>query len=158
MTTRSIAWIVGSVVAVDGLLVLIGAGPDLLLVAAIVTAIGAIVWATQPLLADAPRPGASGPPVDAPAPATPDLRTAALRHAFGSSGSSQHHAERIRERLVAVVDEQLLTVHGVDRTTDPGRARAILGPELSRLVDDPSSVRRLSPNRLDRLLGRVEAL
>lgn len=158
MRVRTIAVLVGAVAVTEGFLIATDAGPDVVLVATIVVAIGVVLWATRPLSTNAPRPGASASPTDPPMPASPDLRAATLRQAMSGGGSSQHHARRVREQLIAIIDDQLVTVHGIDRDVEPDRARRLLGPELTRLVDDPTSIDRLTERRLDRLLTEAEAL
>jgi hypothetical protein len=158
MRARTIAAIVAAVVVTEAFLLATDTGPDVLLVAVIVVAIGLGVWANRPLSADSPRPGDASAPTDPPAPASPDLRAAALRQALGGGGSAQHHARRLREQLIAIVDDQLATAHGIDRATEPERAQQLLGPELTRLLHDPASVDRLTERRLGRLLTEAEAL
>lgn len=158
MRFGTIAVIVGAILVTEAFLISTDAEPDVVLVATIVAAIGVAVWATRPLSADAPRLGLGHQTTEPPAPATPDLRAAALRQAVGRGGSSEHHAQRLRSQLIAIVDDQLLTVHGVDRAADPDRAHALIGPELTRLIHDPTTVDRLSERRLDRLLTEAEAL
>lgn len=158
MSGRAVTAIVLAVVAVDALLVVLDADPDLLVVAVIVAAVGIAIWAARPLSADAPRPDAAAEPVAPPTPSTPDLRTAVLRQALGGGGSSVHHAERIRDQLVAIVDDQLIVAHGIDRAEEPERAQRMFGRDLARFVADPSSAHRLNRRRLDRILTQIEAL
>ncbi len=158
MSARTVTAIVAAVVVTEALLITTDTGPDVVLVAAIVLTIGIALWATRPLSADAPRPALPSSPSEQPPPTSPDLRAAALRQAVGDGGSRDHHARRIREQLITIVDDQLLTVHGIDRAAEPERAHRLLGPELNRLVHDPASVDRLTERRLDRLLTEAEAL
>lgn len=62
-------------------------------------------------------------------------------------GSGRTDTTRIRERLLAVMDERLLADHGIERTAHPEAADELLSPRLLRLVNGPppqlTSVREL---------------
>jgi hypothetical protein len=45
--------------------------------------------------------------------------------------------------LVDLVDDRLLAEHGIDRTSEPQRAAAALGPLLTDFVTNPPSAKRL---------------
>ncbi|HEX6077122.1 MAG TPA: hypothetical protein VFZ32_17905 [Micromonosporaceae bacterium] len=59
--------------------------------------------------------------------------------------------------IVGVVDERLWLRHGVDRRSDPGRARALVPDELWRFVTSPPR-RMPRPARLTRLVRQIERL
>lgn len=156
MSRAAVAWTVGAVVVAGSVLVVTDTGPDLFLVATIIVAGGTTVSVVRGIADRSTRPTLPPAPTEPPPPAPPDLRAGVLRQALGDGGSQAHHAERLRDQLAAIVDDQLMTVHGVDRATEPERAHRLLGAELTEFLGAP--IGRLNPRRLDRLLARVEAL
>lgn len=145
-----------AVVAVEAVLLVTDTGPDVWLVAAIVLAIGAGTWMAASTAGSVARP-ATAPAVQQPSAERPDLRTSALRQAVSGSGTDVRHAERVRRQLVDLVDDHLADVHGIDRATEPERARDVLGPELARFVDEDAPT-ALTARRLDRIVGIIERI
>lgn len=66
-------------------------------------------------------------------------------------------AASVQPALVELVDERLRARHGVSRTSDPERARQLLGPELWKFVNEPVS-RRPTARDLAPLVAAMEAL
>jgi len=64
---------------------------------------------------------------------------------------------RVHQSLVRIVDDRLQAHHGIDRSSQPEQATALLGPELSTYVDQPPD-REAHPRRLHDLIDRIEAL
>jgi hypothetical protein len=64
---------------------------------------------------------------------------------------------KVRPRLAEVVDERLRQRHGVDRATDPARARAVLGDPLWTFVTTPSR-RPPNPRELEQIVSALEKL
>lgn len=65
----------------------------------------------------------------------------------------------LRRDLVALIDDRLHTVHGIDRATEPGRAGEQLEPALRMLVTDSSSSAGLTdPRQLAAILAAIEVL
>ncbi|HEY6533645.1 MAG TPA: hypothetical protein VIY72_15155 [Acidimicrobiales bacterium] len=87
-----------------------------------------------------------------------DWQVAALRTRVAFATTDQDSGDRLREALVALVDDRLTGVYGVDRRTDPQAARAILGDELSRFVDDGPSRSRWRRRDLERIVAGIEGL
>jgi hypothetical protein len=84
---------------------------------------------------------------------------ARLRTALAYGRPDGPTLERLHASLVAAIDDQLLTVHQVDRAHDPGAARAIIGDELQAFIDDPDAPALLGrPRSLDRILTLIERL
>lgn len=158
MSALVVVVIAVAVVVTEIILLVTDTGPNLVLVAALVVATGVSIWAARPLSAEAPRPGDGVSSNDPPPPDSPDLRAAVLRQATGGGGSRSHHAEQLRRQLSAIVDDQLLTAHGIDRAAEPERARQLIGPDLARFLADPRAVDRLTERRLDKILSDAEAL
>ena len=88
---------------------------------------------------------------------THDRRLSALTWAVHGLRDGRTWERTLSPLLIDLVDHRLLTHHGVDRATDPDRARELLGPELSRLVDDPQTPPR-SQGALTSLIARIENL
>lgn len=157
MTRRPLVLIALAVVVVEAALLLTDTGPDILLVAALVIAVGTLIWLPTSLGESIARPA---PPPAPPELTTvrPDLRTTALRQVLSGGTTNPRHAERIRQQLVELVDDELRDVHGVDRTTDPDRAREVLGPDLDRFVTDPETASTLTPRRLGHIVALIERI
>lgn len=129
----------------------------------VVPAALAAVLATWWRLADRARaehPGWSAPWArDREVHATPthDRRLSALAWAVHGLRDGRTWERTLSPLLVDLVDHRLLIHHGVDRATDPDRARQLLGPELTRLVEDPLTPPR-SQGALTTLIARIEQL
>jgi hypothetical protein len=59
--------------------------------------------------------------------------------------------------IVDIIDERLRVRHGIDRHTDPNRARELLGPNLHKFVTEPVK-RRMSGPELAALASEMEDL
>ena len=98
-------------------------------------------------------------PVAAVSSSTPrvDARIRSLR--FNLRSMRDVRAERLYQLLVDLIDDQLVSAHGVDRRAEPERARALLGSELQAFVDDPGKARVLKRlPRLERIVTEIERL
>lgn len=156
MNTRALATIGGAVVVAEAVMLATDTGPNVWLVAALVGLAGAAIWFTITIDQFVARPD---PAPRAPARHTsyPDLRTTALRQALAVGNSDARHAQRLRDQLVAIIDDELLNVHGVDRTADPDAARTLLGDELAQFVDSDVTA-RLTPRGVTRVVTLIERL
>ena len=65
----------------------------------------------------------------------PIRRVMRLRSGLAYGQRDDAALERLRARLVELVDDQLLAVHQIDRADDPDAARTVLGDELYAFVD-----------------------
>lgn len=157
MNLRPLFVIAGVVVVTEAALLLTDTGPDVWLVAALVGLVGAAIWFTTMIDRIAVRPVPS-PPSPSNSTSFPDLRTTTLRQALATGRSDDRHARRLRGQLVAIVDDELLTVHGIDRHADPAAARAVLGDELDRLVADSGPGAPLTPRDVTRIVTLIEQL
>ncbi len=81
-----------------------------------------------------------------------DVRVVGLRqHLAGErTGSTE-----VYDAFVRLVDERLLSVHGIDRRTDPAAADAVLSATLRDLIASP---RRSRPRDLRRVLDDLESM
>ncbi len=138
-------------------LALAGSDPSVLALGGIVAVIGTAVFASFDLLRCIAPAAASTRNADRDRwrRRSDDDTAMALRNAL-------HRARRsgsvdLRDALVDLIDERLLTVHRIDRTTDPEAAHAVLAPSLRRLVADPSRP-LASVRELRRALTDIEAL
>jgi hypothetical protein len=145
------------VVAAELLLLVTDTGPNVWLVAALVALAGGTVWLATTLGRFAVRP-TPAPPAVTVSPSYPDLRTTALRQALASGHADLRGAERIRERLISIIDDELIDVHGIDRTVQPDAARDVLGADLDRFVNDPDASRTLTTRGLEQLVTRIEQI
>lgn len=55
--------------------------------------------------------------------------------------------DEIVTSLVAVIDDQLRAQHHIERSDDHDAAARVLGPELTRFVDDPATARKMTQRR-----------
>lgn len=157
MNARHIAVIFGVLILVEGALILTDTGPNIWLVAALVGLVGAAVrfiTAVDPYVA---RP-APAPRLSTGATAYPDLRTTALRQALSVGNADVRHTRRLRDQLIAIVDDELTSVHGIDRRTDPDAARAVLGEELDRFVSDERADTALTARGVTHIVSLIEQL
>lgn len=157
MNTRPLATIGGTVIAVEAVLLLTDTGPNVWLVAALVGLVGAAIWFTTSIDRFVARPT---PAPQAPTNSTshPGLRATTLRQALAAGSVDPRHAQRLRDQLVTIVDDELRTVHGIERHTDPDAARTVLGDELDRFVSDAHPDTRLTPSDITRIVTLIEQL
>ena len=156
---RLVAIGVALVVATDVVAAWWGMDPQPVLLAALAVAVMAVVWGVR-ALGRSVAPAVSWPQAH---PAEPALRidwqVAALRTRVAFGTTDHDSSDRLREVLVALLDDRLTAQHGVDRRTDPQAARAILGEDLSRFVDDDSAGGSHWRRRdLDRIVAGIEEL
>jgi len=149
--------IAGAVVAAEAALLLTDTGPNIWLVAALVALIGAAIWFVTEIDPHVARPPRA-PRVPGNAVTYPDLRTTSLRQALAIGASDSRHTEQLRRRLVAIVDNELRTAHGIDRATHPDAARAVLGDELDRFVSVERPDATLTPRGIERVVSLIEQL
>ncbi|MGC4804353.1 hypothetical protein [Micromonospora sp. DT233] len=74
-----------------------------------------------------------------------------------SAGNPERFAGRILPRLGELADERLRQRHGVTRESDPARARALLGEQLSTFLDTPPR-RTPSPRTLAAIVAELEKI
>jgi hypothetical protein len=74
-----------------------------------------------------------------------------------TSEDPEWYARVVRDRLVTLVAERLRQRHGVRMTTEPDRARVILGDELYEFLTAPVS-QPPGPAGLSRLITRTEEI
>ena len=131
-------------------------GPDLLVSSAVLAVAATAVWFALKVGRRTARPGPVALRPDPPV-AFPDFRVTSLRQAIVAGSEDARLAERLRQRLIDIVDDELLA-HGVDRAEEPDVARAVLGADLDRFVSDPESVRSMTPRRIAALVTRIEKI
>jgi len=84
-------------------------------------------------------------------PARRRRRTAVLEHGRADP------ADEITVTLLDVIEDHLVTEHGIDMLLDPHAAAEALGPELTRFVTDSTSRRSMAqPRTLARTLTLIE--
>lgn len=129
------------------------------LLAAAVAGVAVIIWAAT-WLASAATPIDWAPAYVSDLRRTPhDPRFSRLSRLLSEASDRIAVGDEVRRTLTSLADERLRRLHGVDRGSDPERARALLGDELYRYVTEPS--RRTRGNEaasLSRFLTRIEDL
>ncbi len=140
-------------------MIVTGMAPDVLLVAAVAATIGVGVW----IVVDTAETVPSVASISSDAPPEPvhrvDRRVTRLRSGLAHGQNDSLSAERLHASLVAIIDDRLSADHQIDRNVDPAAAAAIIGPELTRFIDDPTARVSLPGTReLDRLLTQIERL
>ena len=156
---KAVALIVVVTVVVEVLMVTTGMGPNVVLVAALCALVGVGLW----FVVDLAKVAAGSGGVVASLPVEPaarrDRRVMRLRSGLAYGRADGASLENLRLSLVDLVDDQLHSVHRIDRREDPERARAVLGDELDAFVNDPDAVAvLLKPRSLDRILTLIERL
>jgi hypothetical protein len=130
--------------------------PELL--ALVVVAAAAVVFLLLDVSADF-EPVRWPTPVAAPV-STPgeDQRLARLRRLVAQHLEAHEVGDALHRQLTELADRALLARHGVTRRSEPERAAALLGPELSRVVDTHPPYPRLTLDQIDLLVSRIEEL
>jgi hypothetical protein len=158
-TRRPVLLIVAITIAVEVFMIATGMGPDVLLVAAAAATVGVGAW----LVVDTAESIPSVSPIASTAPQQPehrvDRRVTRLRSGLAHGQTDRVSAERLHTSLVVIIDDQLRAGHQIDRHADPAAAAALIGPELTRFIDDPTARISLpSTGQLDRILTQIERL
>jgi len=141
-------------------MVVTGMGPRLVLAIGLGLVVGVVVWLLVALAAWC----APAPPWDSVPDSAGDERDgrfAAMptRYRIPSGPHDQRLAEQLRIRLLELMDDRLVTNHGIDRDRDPDAARQLMGADLAALADDPATARSLTNlANVDRAMSRIEAL
>ncbi|BAN00953.1 hypothetical protein [Ilumatobacter coccineus] len=173
-TASRVDWRIGATAAVGVTaavgMMLLGMQPRLVLVAFVVLIVSATTWllvdvgsASEPLLW---HDHGSGETTSS----RPDRRVLMLRARLkrnartnrrvgGGSAEPDEHELAISDTLVAVIDDHLCAEHGLDIELAPDAAAAVIGPELTRFMTDPSARRSMTQRRaLARTVALIEAL
>ncbi len=136
----------------------LGDSPRPGLIALVVLAVAAVVWLVLGVTADAEpvrwlREDAS--PVR---PRGDDARFARLRRTVDAQLDGREPGEALRGHLVVLADQRLLQRHGLSLRSDPDRCREMLGPEASAVVVGGPPYPRLTLDRIESTLTRIENL
>lgn len=87
-----------------------------------------------------------------------DTRVRVLRRQI-SDGRALEGGTALHRTLVELIDDALVAHHRIDRWSEPDRARAVLGDELSRVVGSSAAAALVAdPARLAAVLDRIERL
>lgn len=151
--------IVSAVFVVELAMVALDMGPETLLVAAVVSCVAASVWCVRSLSMTTANTEPRSSVVAEPARPAMDGRVRTLRSEIVFGRNPARDADRLHATLIELIDDQLRHSHGIDRLTDDDRAAAVLGPELSGFIQDPTAVATLSDvHRIDRIVTLIEQL
>lgn len=151
--------IVGVTIVIDVLMVVSDMGPRVVLVAALGGLVGVGLWFFSDLADVAVgATGVSAGPVSGPAVGA-DRRVMQLRTGLAYGRPDRASLTQLRAALVELVDDQLRTVHQVDRVDDPDGARAVIGDDLYAFVDNADSAGMLTePRKVDQILTLIERI
>jgi hypothetical protein len=156
---RPVLLIVAITIAVEVFMITTGMGPDVLLVAAVAATLGTAVWLVVDIADSIPTMSPIGSAAPQQFEHRVDRRVTRLRSGLAHGQIDRLSAERLHTSLVAIIDDQLRAEHQIDRHADPTAAAALIGPELTRFIDDPTARLTVpSTGQLDRILTQIERL
>ncbi len=156
---KAVAFIVGLTIVIELLMVTTGMGPNVGLVAALCALVGVGLWSVVDLAKVAVGSGGVAASLPVEPAVRRDRRVTRLRSGLAYGRADGASLERLRASLVDLVDDQLRSVHRIDRRVDPEAARVVLGDELDAFVNDPDGAAvLLKPRSLDRILTLIERL
>ena len=90
---------------------------------------------------------------------TTDARIGTIRMRIHSAEIHGANGSRLHSGLVEIVDDQLSSVHGIDRFADPAAARRVLGDELMQFVSGPPPTRLITdPVSLGHIVSLIEQI
>jgi hypothetical protein len=154
--SRVVAGTLAAVVVVDGAMLATDTGPNIVLLGAIVAMAIAIVAAVATTDRVAVRTEARRRT------STDDgrteLHTVALRLGLAESGHNAYLSDRLHRQLVALIDDELLASHGVDRRSDPQAAGAIMGQDLTDFVERSDAGPPMSLPTIVRVVTLIEQI
>jgi hypothetical protein len=136
----------------------LGNQPDPVLLALLIGVGAALMWLYLDVSADAEVsrwPAMTEEPVRPPG---QDPRLERLHRMLTQHQSAHDVGDALHRTLTELADQRLVAHHGVSLLADPERAAEILGPELTSVVTQRPPYPRLSTDRVDVLLTRIEAL
>jgi len=136
----------------------LGNQPDPLLLALMIAVGAALSWLYLDVSADAEVsqwPAMTEEPVRPPG---EDPRLERLHRILTQHQSAHDVGDTLHRTLTDLAAHRLVAHHGVSLQADPDRAAALLGPELTSVVTQRPPYPRLSTDRIDVLLQRIEAL
>lgn len=155
---RPVIAIVVATITVQLLMLATDMGPHLPLVAAVCALVGVTIWVVLSLGHAAVRTETVSTPHPSPPRRLPDLRITLLRQGLSYGRHDNQIPERVYRSLVTLIDEELAVGHGIDRTTDPDAARAVIGDDLMRFADDADGARTLTIDGLSRIVAQIEQI
>ena len=136
----------------------LGNQPDPGLLALMIGVGAALVWLYLDVSADAEVshwPAMTEEPLRPPG---EDARLERLHRILTQHQSAHDVGDALHRTLTELADHRLVAHHGVSLLADPERAAELLGPELTSVVTQRPPYPRLSTDRVDVLLQRIEAL
>jgi hypothetical protein len=99
----------------------------------------------------------TGEPVDDRTPDGAQVAIGRWESRLSRRGASAQVTEQLRSRLYELVDERLRLRHGLTMTTDPNRARQLIGETLWTMIHQPPR-HGFTPEDLSVLVDQMEAL
>ena len=87
-----------------------------------------------------------------------DPRLERLQRVLDQHRTAHEVGDTLHRHLAELAEQRLVAHHGVSLRADPERAAELLGPELTEVVLQRPPYPRLTTDRIDVLLTRIEAL
>lgn len=136
---------------------LLGRDPEPVRVVLLVLLASALLWLVLDVLSTTqPGPHLHADPGTASAGNAQDPRTAALVRMLEFHRTARAPDRHLQSQLTLLADRRLLHVHGVRREVEPDRARSLLGPDLTDVIEGPTI--RLNAQRINTALRRIEEM
>lgn len=162
---RKSSWVkrIGGSVAlwatICGVGLIAGMSPRPLLLAGMVAALSAAAWLTTDGIGHAQAADWHANDEVPSRPRGRDTRVGRLESEIASSPTSTSSRLLLHDLLTDLADERLLSLRGIDRRSDPTRARAALGPEVDDFIASPDPGGTAVPeSRMSLILNRIESL
>lgn len=156
--SRPLVAIIVTTFAVQLLMLVTDMGPRLPLVAAACVLLGVAIWLVLGVGNAAVRTEAVSEPHPPPPTKLPDLRVTLLRQGLSYGRHDNQIPDRMYVSLVALIDDELAVSHGIDRVSEPDAARAVIGDDLMRFIDDPPAAKSLSLEGLTAIVTLIERI
>jgi hypothetical protein len=155
---KRVAFVIGAWMLVFGISAAAQTDPEPVALAAVILVASAVVWLATDLSELAERGEWSTYALASGRRRGGDARVNVLQRALVDI-ATREDAARIHPVLVELIDDRLAAHHGLDRTTDPELAAAILGDDLVAFIETPPiSVYLGNPNYLSRIITHIEQL
>ncbi len=158
LRSRPVLVIVVATIVIQLFMLITDMGPHLLLVAAVCSLVGLTIWVVLSLGHAAVRTETVSTPHPPPPSRLPDLRITLLRQGLSYGRHDNQIPDRVYRSLVTLTHEELAIGHGIDLSTDPDAARAVIGDELMTFVEDGDRARTLSIDGLAHIVTRIEQI
>lgn len=156
---RPVGLIAGGTIGVVVAMSVAGFGPNVWLVGAVCVLIGVAIWFGYDLAESAIGSPEASVELAPPSAVGSDRRVMRLRSGLAYVHRNGSSFEQLHASLVDLIDDQLRSVHHIDRIADPDAARAVIGNDLSTFVENDQTANELArPRHLDHILTLIEQI